>query len=108
MKLAVLHLGFIILIAGFVQVGARSQTPARPEFDVVSIKRSQYTSTGALLIGAQSNPGTVTLAGINPGIWLHARTLRSRTRFSAPVGWTRNFTISWQNRPSAFRIRNRD
>jgi len=66
MKLAVLHLGFIILIAGFVQVGARSQTPARPEFDVVSIKRSQYTSTGALLIGAQSNPGTVTLAAIRP------------------------------------------
>jgi uncharacterized protein (TIGR03435 family) len=52
-------------MAGFVLV-VRAQPPARPEFDAVSIKPSQFSSGGAVLIGAQSNPGTVTLTGIKP------------------------------------------
>lgn len=55
----------IIFIACFAQVGM-SQPPARPEFDVVSIKASRFTGAGAVGIGAQSTPGTVTLAGIKP------------------------------------------
>jgi uncharacterized protein (TIGR03435 family) len=47
----------------------RAQSPstvssARPEFEVVSIKPSPFTSSGAVAIGAQSTPGTVTLTGI--------------------------------------------
>jgi uncharacterized protein (TIGR03435 family) len=73
MRRVVLRFGYIILLAGFLQVGARAQAPARPEFDVVSIKSSRPTSapdaagrTGAVAIGAQTDPGTVTLTGIRP------------------------------------------
>ncbi len=66
MRLAVVQVGHIILMAGFVQVGTRAQQPGRPEFDVVSIKPSQFNNSGAVLIGVQSNPGTVTLTGSKP------------------------------------------
>lgn len=66
MRLAVLQAGRIVLVAGLVQAGARSQPSAQPEFDVVSIRPSSFTSSGAVRIGAQSNPGTVTLTGIKP------------------------------------------
>jgi uncharacterized protein (TIGR03435 family) len=65
-KLAISKLGQIIVITGVVQLGAYSQPPARPEFDVVSIKLSRFSNSGAVLIGAQSNPGTVTLTGVRP------------------------------------------
>jgi hypothetical protein len=68
MGLAVPQLGRIILIAGFVQAGAHCQPPARPEFDVVSIKPSRFIGSGAVAIGAQSTPGTVTRTASNPGI----------------------------------------
>ena len=54
MRLAMRHSGLILLLAGFVQVGARSQPPARPEFDVVSIKPSRFTGSGAVPIGTQT------------------------------------------------------
>ncbi len=47
-------------------LGAHSQPLARPEFDVVSIKPSPFTGSGAVAIRAQSTPGTVTLTGIKP------------------------------------------
>jgi hypothetical protein len=56
----------IILVAGFL-AGASAQTPARPEFEVASIKPSRFNSTGAIAIGAQSSPGTLTLTGIKLG-----------------------------------------
>lgn len=66
MKLYIPQLGHIILMAAFAQLGAHSQSSARAEFDVVSIKPSRSFSSGAVGIGAQNTPGTITLAGIRP------------------------------------------
>jgi uncharacterized protein (TIGR03435 family) len=71
------HSGLILLLAGLVQVGARSQPPARPEFDVVSIKASRFTGSGAVPIGTQSNPGTLALFGVKPrDLIAHAYSLK--------------------------------
>jgi bla regulator protein BlaR1 len=64
MRLPVPRLGYLMLMACFIPAVVRSQP--RPEFDVISIKPSQFMNSGAVSIGAQSNPGTVTLTGIKP------------------------------------------
>jgi bla regulator protein blaR1 len=72
-KLALAAIGLAALVGPIIigvlnapQVHAQSQPPARPAFDVVSIKPSRSGNSGAVAIGAQSTAGTVTLTGIKP------------------------------------------
>lgn len=56
--------GRLILIGSLLQAGAYSQPSARPEFEVASIKPSRASSSGAVAVGTQTAPDTVTLTGI--------------------------------------------